>query len=516
MTGNRTATDDRRTDANRTDDRTTAETTDTDADAAPDERRPAGDETAGPDEGDRAAGDGDWTRRQTRRWRGIVAVALGIGAVGVLSTQPAVLLAAAVGVAYAAYPRLVAPPDVDVAIERSLSETTPAPGDPVEVTVTVRNEGDRTLPDLRVVDGVAPMLRVTDGRARRAATLRPGSSVTFSYTVRASAGQHAFEPATVVARDVSGATELVGRVPAEGDDAIACSDWGASPPLRRQTTPEPGRVLADEGDAGIEFSSVREYRPGDPVERIDWRRFARNGGLTTVQFREERNVSVALVVDTRPAARRGSDDRPHGAARSIAAADELLSAIDGPERVGLATIGPDRTWVPPSSGRDHVEALRRRLRSHDCLADAVGSASGRAGAGAGADRAGGRDADRSAVAGRVDRLLGGDDPDTAGDRGDAVSWLTSRLGPDTQIVLLSPLLDDGASRLALALDQSGHAVSVVSPDVVGEETPGERLVGVERANRIDSLRRAEVPVVDWSGDQRLGAAVTATRERWSP
>lgn len=113
-------------------------------------------------------------RRRTRRWRGVVAVALVAVAAGLLFKRPALLLSGVVGVTFAAYPRLTAPPTVDLAIERRLGDPTPDDGDPVTVTVTVENTSTWPVADLRIVDGVPPMLTVVAGSPRRATVLRPG------------------------------------------------------------------------------------------------------------------------------------------------------------------------------------------------------------------------------------------------------------------------------------------------------------------------------------------------------
>src|SRR5699024_11564845 len=108
--------------------------------------------------------------RQTKRWMGVSAIALLAGAVGILVREPGLLLVAVIGIAltaYAAFGRSGTPAPVDLVLERAVSEERPAPGDEVKVTVTVRNAGDTTLSDLRVLDGVPPALTVVDGTARR-------------------------------------------------------------------------------------------------------------------------------------------------------------------------------------------------------------------------------------------------------------------------------------------------------------------------------------------------------------
>ena len=416
------------------------------------------------------------TDRRTGRWRGIVAVVLFAVAVGVLAKRPLVLLAGVVGVAYAVYPHVVPAPSVDVSIDRRVSDGTPAPGDEVEVTVTVTNHGSRTLWDLRVVDGVPGMLAVTEGTARHCAVLRPGASTTFSYAVEAAFGTHAFEPATVVARDPAGATEVETEVAVE--TTLECATAVPEAPLRRRAGQLPGDLVTDEGGSGIEFHGVREYRPGDPPGRIDWRRYARAGDLVTVEFAEERSTSVVLLVDAREPAYRGRAEEPHAVAHGVAAASGLVPAVaESRNRVGVAVVGREFGWLPPGAGADHVARARRLLATHPACS------------------------------------LRPPEEDDPADAEAALAELRARVDRESQVVLLSPLTDDFAESVASRLAADGHAVTVVCPDVTGGETAGARLAGVERDHRVGRLRAAGVAVIDWSTDEPLGATIIRARER---
>jgi uncharacterized protein (DUF58 family) len=420
------------------------------------------------------------TVRRTRRWRGVVAVALFAGAVGLLFKRPSILLLSVVGVAYAAYPQVPTAPSVSLALDRELDTDGPTDGEDVTVTVTVRNTGSGTLADLRIVDGVPPMLAVSDGTPRHAATLRAGATTSFSYTVTATQGTHRFEPATVIARDVSGGTEVETEVAAE--TTIECVAEVPEVPLRQQTRQHVGRLVTDEGGSGVEFHRTREYQRGDDMSRVDWRRFARTGELTTTEFREERAASVVLCLDVRESAFRAAGDEPHAVAYELAAAEQLLSALaETTDAVGLAAIGGEEAcWLPPGTGRDHVLRANQLLATHPSLSPYP--------------------PDESSA-------------DTDADEG--LTELRRRLGPDTQVVLLSPLLDAGAVSVAMGLEASGSAVTVVSPDVTTDETPGGRLARVERANRATTLREGGIRVVDWDPEQPLGTTLVHAEERWS-
>ena len=60
---------------------------------------------------------------------------------------------------------------------------------------------------------------------------------------------------------------------------------------------------------GMEFEEVRAYVPGDDVRHIDWNVTARTGEPFIKVFREERQLTVQLVVDVSGSARVGSGGR---------------------------------------------------------------------------------------------------------------------------------------------------------------------------------------------------------------
>lgn len=67
-----------------------------------------------------------------------------------------------------------------------------------------------------------------------------------------------------------------------------------------------GQYLSAFRGRGLQFEEVREYRPGDDVRIIDWNVTARTGELHIKRYREERDLSVLLLVDLSASTRFGS------------------------------------------------------------------------------------------------------------------------------------------------------------------------------------------------------------------
>ena len=117
---------------------------------------------------------------------------------------------------------------------------------------------------------------------------------------------------------------------------------------------------------GMEFEEVCPYRIGDDVRLIDWNVSARYGEPFIKKFREERELTVMLVVDASPSGLFGS-----GRQFKLDVAAELcavlaFSAIRSNDNVGLILF-TDRVekYVPAKKGTQHVLRIIRELLYHE-------------------------------------------------------------------------------------------------------------------------------------------------------
>lgn len=437
---------------------------------------------------------------ETGHWTGVGAVALVVGGLGVLLGAPSLVLSGLVGVAFAGAAGTARPLGLHdaegepvLAVRRRLDEPAPDPGEAVTVTVEVCNEGTVLLPDVRIVDGVPPELEVTDGSPRHGTVLRPGASTVFSYTVAATRGEHDWQPAAVAVADPTGSIERETSVDAA--TTLTCSLPALSSealPLRALATPLPGRLRTDTGGPGTEFHSTREYRPGDPPNRIDWRRRARTGDLGTVEFHQERAATVMLVIDTRKTAYLAPGAGAyHAVERSVDAANRTFRALlDAGDRAGIATFGPaaDECWLPPDAGDEHRVRGRALLTSHPALSP-IPPAKGLYET---------YQSDRRAELKRR-----------------RIERLHRRLSADTQVFLFSPCCDGYVLDVARRLDAYGHLVTVVSPDPTTADAPSRELAGMERVDRLAGLREAGVRVIDWEHGEPFSSTLARAQARWS-
>lgn len=127
---------------------------------------------------------------------------------------------------------------------------------------------------------------------------------------------------------------------------------------------------------GMEFDEARHYEPGDDIRSIDWNASARFGAPFVKMYREERELTILLLIDVSPSMHRQGIARNVRAARSaaseggfgsaynaaspyeqalISAALIAFSAERTGQQVGAFFFDSDIEKVfPPHKGRKHI------------------------------------------------------------------------------------------------------------------------------------------------------------------
>jgi len=119
---------------------------------------------------------------------------------------------------------------------------------------------------------------------------------------------------------------------------------------------------------GMEFDEARHYQAGDDVRSIDWNASARFGHPFVKMYREERELTILLLVDISPSMHRGNISSqeintnkpllsPYEQAL-ISAALIAFSAEHTGQQVGAFFFDKDIEKVfPPRKGRKHIMSL---------------------------------------------------------------------------------------------------------------------------------------------------------------
>ena len=113
---------------------------------------------------------------------------------------------------------------------------------------------------------------------------------------------------------------------------------------------------------GMDFEEVRDYTPGDDIRSIDWNVTAKMGHPFVKRFREERELTLMLVVDVSASGDFGSQEESKREMMAEMASVLAFSAIRNNDKVGLLLFTDQvEAFVPPQKGRQHVLRIIREL-----------------------------------------------------------------------------------------------------------------------------------------------------------
>lgn len=113
---------------------------------------------------------------------------------------------------------------------------------------------------------------------------------------------------------------------------------------------------------GMDFDEVRAYSPGDEIRTIDWNVTARSGEPFVKRFREERELTMMLVIDISGSGEFGSGERSKRELAAEIGALLAFSALKNNDKVGLVLFSEEvELYIPPGKGRRHVQRIVREI-----------------------------------------------------------------------------------------------------------------------------------------------------------
>jgi len=123
-----------------------------------------------------------------------------------------------------------------------------------------------------------------------------------------------------------------------------------------------GQYLSVFKGRGMEFEEVREYIPGDDIRTIDWNVTARYGKLFIKKFREERELTVMLLLDMSGSQYFGSKNKTKAEIVAEISCILALSALKNNDRVGtiIFTNQPE-LYIPAKKSLSHVLRIVREI-----------------------------------------------------------------------------------------------------------------------------------------------------------
>jgi uncharacterized protein (DUF58 family) len=116
---------------------------------------------------------------------------------------------------------------------------------------------------------------------------------------------------------------------------------------------------------GMEFEEVREYNPGDDIRDIDWNVTARMGHPYIKIYREERELTIMLLVDVSSSGLFGTERQFKNELSAEIASVLAFAATKSNDKVGLIIFSDHvERYIPPKKGRGHVWRVIKEVLEH--------------------------------------------------------------------------------------------------------------------------------------------------------
>ena len=354
---------------------------------------------------------------------------------------------------------------------RRINRSSAVAGERVQVTLEIRNHGE-AISNLHVEDSLPSGAHKMVGSARKSLCLDSSGTAEMTYSFKGVRGLCSWQGIGAVAADPLGLFETRMRISAPGEVIVRPTSLGIPRlpfrPLRTLHTAGPVSVPLP--GSGTDFLDVREYRPGDPLRRINWRISARHPGrLFTNEHQRHEAGDYGIILDARHAEDQVLE-------RAVSAAASLAESIlsEG-NRLSLLVFGKSMTAAFPGFGKRQLSLVLRSLAA--------------------------------AVRSPFVSL-------------DYLEYFPRRLFPNRAVLLVISSVFPADASMYARLRAAGHEILLVSPDPIEFATAGRkaplsrnlalRVARVERRAALLSLSKLGVHIVDWQRDQPLQAALQAT------
>jgi uncharacterized protein (DUF58 family) len=244
-------------------------------------------------------------------------------------------------------------------VQRSLISSQDNGDSLVEACALVRNEGVR-ISLLRISDPLQPNMHILQGDLEQWTALEARAEARLQYSFQAERGSFQWATLHAVVSDPFNLFESRLDLPAGAEVQIRPRIRKFRPfPLNPASTLHaPGLIPAHVGGSGTNFWGVREYYPGDPLRRLDWRRTARHPRqFFSKEFEQEEVADIGLILDARLKAevRLANDSLfEHTLGATVSLAEVFLQQSN---RVSLLVLGDRLTSVYPGFSKTQLNRI---------------------------------------------------------------------------------------------------------------------------------------------------------------
>lgn len=388
--------------------------------------------------------------------------------VGLATLNQVMVAMALLFVVYLAYGFFTLPTQMELEFTREISDLRIPPGTPVEIKLTVVNNGGK-LDYLQVDDLLPPGLLCIKGSPSVLINLPAGEKYSWKFTVTGKRGNYAFDSIRVEIRDRLGIISSRKVYPTTGK-LLVMPHFHKLKSVRirpRKTRVYSGEISARNGGLGVDFYGVRQYQQGDAPAWINWRVSAKYpDSLFSNEYEQERVADVGIILDGRERSNKITAKRSIFEYSVMAAASLASRFLEQGDRVSLLHYGKYLQWTFPGYGKVQRERILRALMDVE--------------------------PGKSLVF-------------------EYLQYLPTQIFPaQSQIVLISPLTDDDPDVLQ-QIRAKGYQVLVISPNPIAferkllpdsiENQMAFRILTMERTLFLKKLQKGGIQVVNWDVSQ---------------
>ncbi|MCD6476448.1 MAG: DUF58 domain-containing protein [Anaerolineaceae bacterium] len=193
------------------------------------------------------------------------------------------------------------PKPVKLQVDREITPKRVRPNIPVRVVVTIENQGEQ-ITDFSAQELLPRGVQVKEGATNLLAFLPANGKLQLDYLFEAPRGEYRrFLLKTEVQESFDGF-----EIQADVEERSPILVYPETEPLTEIKIRPPhtrgfaGIILARRGGSGVNFFSIREYQPGDPLRQINWKVSSRGQqALYTNIFEQEQVADVGIILDAR-------------------------------------------------------------------------------------------------------------------------------------------------------------------------------------------------------------------------
>jgi uncharacterized protein (DUF58 family) len=226
---------------------------------------------------------------------------------------------------------------------------------------------------------------------------------------------------------------------------------------------------------GEDFFSLRDYIPGDEYRKINWKAFGRYGTLITNEYEALKTTDVVCILDARKETALGNDkDLLDYALDAVASLS--VAVLNGGNRLGFFAYGDQFHYLYPGTTRRHLF--------------------------------------------KILSLLTEIQPGGYITLGYVKNFISAFFSDRSQLILVSPLLDDSVLKAVQSLYVLGYDTFIVSPSPISLEWMhcdhdiyhrlARKMLQKNRTTLLSQLNEYAV-VIDWHVQDHLGKALSEVK-----